>query len=70
MNPAAPPGAGFAPSGTAIPDYKWLINKDDVGNPGTALNQVRMNPTPRVGVADSVWTAQRLSAETQVTTLG
>ena len=39
VNPAAPLAAGFAPAGTAIPDYKWLINADVGGNPGTALNQ-------------------------------
>lgn len=39
VNPAAPLAAGFAPAGTAIPGYKWLINADVGGNPGTALNQ-------------------------------
>ena len=46
VNPAAPPSAGFAPAGTAIPDYKWLINADDVGDPGTALNQGTENCLP------------------------
>ena len=46
VNPAAPPSAGFAPAGTAIPGYKWLINADDVGNPGTALNQGTENCLP------------------------
>jgi len=39
LNPLAPASAGFAPAGTAITTYKWLINLDDVGDPGTALNQ-------------------------------
>ncbi len=39
LNPAALPTAGFAPAGTPITTYKWLINLDDVGDPGTALNQ-------------------------------
>jgi len=29
----------FVQQGDAILKYKWLINLDDVGNPGTALNQ-------------------------------
>ena len=32
MNPAA----GFVHKGDAVTDYKWLINEDDTGDPGTA----------------------------------
>ena len=32
-------GPGFVHQGDAITAYKWLINLDDVGDPGTALNQ-------------------------------
>ena len=32
-------GPGFVHKGDPITDYKWLINLDDVGDPGTALNQ-------------------------------
>ena len=39
LNPAALATVGFPPAGTAIAAYKWLINLDDVGDPGTALNQ-------------------------------
>ena len=53
LNPSAPPAAGFAPAGTAIPTYKWLINKDDVGDPGTALNQGTENCLPASAGAGS-----------------
>ncbi len=32
-------GPGFVHQGDAITAYKWLINLDDVGDPGTALDQ-------------------------------
>jgi len=32
-------GPGFVHQGDAIGTYKWLINRDDVGDPGTALDQ-------------------------------
>ena len=32
-------GPGFVHQGDPITAYKWLINLDDVGDPGTALNQ-------------------------------
>ena len=37
--PAAPPAPNFVRKGDPITEYKWLINKDDTGDPGTALNQ-------------------------------
>ena len=33
------PGAGFVHKGDAVTKYKWLINEDDTGNPGTLNNQ-------------------------------
>jgi hypothetical protein len=33
------PAAGFVHQGDAIASYKWLINVDDTGNPGTLLAQ-------------------------------
>ncbi|HEY8652834.1 MAG TPA: hypothetical protein VIL87_07025, partial [Dermatophilaceae bacterium] len=32
-------GPGFVHQGDPITAYKWLINLDDVGDPGTAANQ-------------------------------
>ena len=32
-------GPGFVHQGDPISTYKWLVNKDDTGDPGTALNQ-------------------------------
>ena len=39
-------GPGFVHQGDAITAYKWLINLDDVGDPGTALNQGTQNCLP------------------------
>ena len=50
LNPTAPAAANFAPAGTAITTYKWLINLDDVGDPGTALNQVTEACLPSTAV--------------------
>ncbi len=36
----------FVQQGDAILKYKWLINLDDVGDPGTALNQGTQNCLP------------------------
>ena len=33
------PGAGFVHKGDPITHYKWLINVDDTGDPGTISNQ-------------------------------
>ena len=33
------PAAGFVHKGQVITDYKWLINKDDTGDPGTLTHQ-------------------------------
>ncbi|MDQ1703035.1 MAG: hypothetical protein QOF57_2287, partial [Frankiaceae bacterium] len=32
------PDSGFVHKGDPVPTYKWLINKDDTGDPGTAAN--------------------------------
>ena len=56
LNPLAPTSAGFAPAGTRIPKYKWLINLDDVGNPGTAADPGTQNCLPAtagVGVGNT-----------------
>jgi hypothetical protein len=39
-------GPGFIHKGDPILAYKWLINLDDVGDPGTALNQGTENCLP------------------------
>ena len=39
-------GPGFVHQGDPITAYKWLINLDDVGDPGTALNQGTQNCLP------------------------
>src|SRR5665647_90185 len=46
LNPAAPSTAGFAPAGTPITTYKWLINLDDVGDPCLLYT----SPSPRDGL--------------------
>ncbi len=33
------PGAGYVHKGDAVTSYKWIINEDDTGNPGTLANQ-------------------------------
>ncbi|HEY0474115.1 MAG TPA: hypothetical protein VGD34_20740, partial [Kribbella sp.] len=33
-------GPGFVHKGDAVPKYKWIINKDDTGDPGTRANQL------------------------------
>ncbi|MET3805069.1 hypothetical protein ABIB25_002069 [Nakamurella sp. UYEF19] len=33
------PATGFVHKGDPIPHYKWMINQDDTGNPGTIANQ-------------------------------
>ncbi len=33
------PAAGFVHAGEAVPNYHWLINADDTGNPGTLADQ-------------------------------
>src|SRR3954469_7363587 len=32
-------GAGFVHKGDKVTDYKWMINVDDTGDPGTLANQ-------------------------------
>jgi len=46
-------GPGFVHQGDAITAYKWLINLDDVGDPGTALNQGTENCLPSTAGAGS-----------------
>ena len=46
-------GPGFVHQGDPITTYKWLINKDDVGDPGTALNQGTENCLPASAGAGS-----------------
>src|SRR6476646_6837635 len=39
-------GSGFVHEADPITTYKWMINKDDTGNPGTINNQGTQNCLP------------------------
>lgn len=39
-------GSGFVHEGDAVPEYKWIINADDTGDPGTVANQGIENCLP------------------------
>ncbi|MDT7545382.1 MAG: large repetitive protein [Actinomycetota bacterium] len=39
-------GPGFVHKGDAITTYKWLVNVDDTGDPGTAANQLTTSCLP------------------------
>ncbi len=39
VGPAVPPAVSMVQKGDAITEYKWLINLDDTGDPGTAAAQ-------------------------------
>ena len=57
----------FVQQGDAILKYKWLINLDDVGNPGTALNQGTQACLPASatdGVGVSIGSADPAFADT------
>ena len=60
-------GPGFVHQGDAITTYKWLINLDDVGDPGTALNQGTQNCLPasaKDGAGASIGSADPNFADT------
>jgi hypothetical protein len=40
------PAAGFVHEGDPVDTYKWIINKDDTGNPGTVTDQGTQNCLP------------------------
>ncbi len=50
-------GTGFVHKGDAVTSYKWLINKDDTGDPGTSADQGTATclPTNELGVANSAY---------------
>ena len=46
-------GPGFVHKGDVVVAYKWLINRDDTGDPGTALNQGTQACLPATAVGGS-----------------